>query len=137
MGQFLMYNKNMDKEPGLKITFNGDQELEATPENTVLYTFLGRTALGGFLIENSSVNHIYIKTGEETETTTQGMYLFQQFHGEVYDMIAQYIQENNYTQILNMRQVPECDIRAYLKYQEAAAASFIDEFPDYLPDDFK
>lgn len=130
----MLYNENMSEF--IKITFNGDQEFETTPENTVLYTFLGKTALGNIQIENSSINHIYVRLDEEQETN-RGMYLFEQFHGDVYKTIAEYVIEHQYPQLLNMRHVPECDLRAHMLHEEREASQFISEIPDFLPENFK
>lgn len=131
-----------DKEPPMKITYGEGQEIIASPENTVLYTFaMGNLALGAMNINRPDVNHVYIKTGDDTENTTKGMYLFEKYHGDLYEMIKDYVQRNDFPQILNMTGIPECDIRAYLNYKEVFDQKAIDEFteelPDFLPEDFK
>lgn len=130
----LLYNEIMSEF--LKLTFNGDQEFESTPDNTTLYTFLGRTAIGSLVIENSTINHVYVRFNKEDEPN-RGMYLFEQFHGEAYKTIAEYVMEHAYPQILNMRHVPECDIKAHMLHEDHEAAQFGAELPDYLPEDFK
>lgn len=120
----------------LKITMNGDQEFEATPENTTLYTFLGRTAIGSLVIENSTINHVYLQMSAEGEKQ-RGMYLFEQFHTDAYKTIAEYAIEHSYPQLLNLRHVPECDLRAHMAHEDHEAAQFATELPDFLPEDFK
>lgn len=130
-----------EQEPPMRITYGEDQELIASPENTVVYTFLGKTALGAMEINNPDVNHVYLKTGEDTEDTTKGMYIFEKFHPDLYAMISDYAIRNAFPQLLNMRHVPECDLRAWMNYRsasdEAEVDKFVSELPDFLPEDFK
>jgi hypothetical protein len=130
-----------DQEPPMRITYGEDQELLASPENTVVYTFLGKTALGALEIHNPDVNHVYIKTGDDTENTTKGMYIFEKFHPDLYKTIADYAIRNCYPQLLNMRQIPECDLRSWMNHKDIHDEQAIDEFleglPDFLPEDFK
>lgn len=46
-----------------------DDKYELTHENTTLYTFLGRTAIGDMPFENASANHVFVhlNQGEEAE----------------------------------------------------------------------
>lgn len=120
----------------LKITFNGDQEIESTPDNTTLYTFMGKTAIGNITIENSTINHVYIRLSDEGEPN-KGFYLFEQSQTDVYKTVAEHAIKHAYPQLLNLREVPECDLKAHMREEEKEAAKFAQTLPDFLPEDFK
>lgn len=122
-----------DSEKGLVLNV-GEERIDVTPDNAVLYTFLGRTAIGTMLIENESVNHVFIHTGDLSDGRQKGLYLFEA-HSEAYQTVAAFMMENNYPQVLNMRTVAECDLRAYLAEIDRKASMFSDQIPDFLPDD--
>ncbi len=142
----------MEHEGELIITYGDNKEFIANPENTVLYTFLGSTALAGVQYENSEFNHVYLQIGENDDGTTAGMYLYEKYHIEIYDMVKDYIIENHYPQLLNMRHIPESDMAPWFRYKEQAETATteaqvndlmkdIDDFfnretPDFLPDEF-
>lgn len=106
--------------------------LEMTPENSTLYTFLGHTALGAMEIENSVVNHVFVRTSPEDADTASGMYFFREFDEENYDTMVRHMTEHRYPMLLNLRHVPECDMRVWLQRTEAAVSSFADTIPDEM-----
>lgn len=81
------------------INFFGEK-IEASRDNTSLFTFLGRAAF----------NHVFVITDQEVG---EGIYIFP-FH-EGFDEIAERLQAQRYPQHLNMVDVPDCDRIAYEK----------------------
>ena len=90
--------------PKMRLGLSGG-EFEATPENSHLYTFMGRLAM---------YNHIFLVTSEG-EGTISGTYLFNQIHTsqEVFDELSDFMIANDYHTDLNRREVPDCDVKAY------------------------
>jgi hypothetical protein len=111
----------------------GDEDFEATPFNTTLFTFLGRAALNGIEIDLSRFNHVFLQRGEVDEQTMSGSYIFRtERNSEVFDAIVSHIVEHNYPMILNRRDVPDCDVDAYNRTLDQIAAS--EEVGDFIPD---
>lgn len=134
----MVYNEYMEKEPEyepLNITFNEDQELEGTPENVTLYTFLGRTALGSIQLENSDVDHVYVNV---IPNEGRGFYIFNKFNAELFDIMRKHIEFWKYPQLINMRDVPPVDLEVYLRhksyYDEKEAHEWAESIADSLPD---
>ena len=111
----------------------GEAEFEAKPENTTLFTFLGKTALRGLEMDNSRFNHIFFQTGTEDETTISGSYMFRtEENSETFDTIMNFVAGHDYPMVLNRRSVPECDVEAYFRMLDQRAAA--EEIPDTLPE---
>ena len=88
-------------EPAMNLRING-AEFKATRDNTSLFTFFGRRAL---------YDHIFIQTGSEDNSTVYGAYIFSNAEGYV-DMVD-YMVTNEYPQHVALREVAECDIKAF------------------------
>lgn len=113
----------------------GEREFETSPENTTLYTFLGKTALHGVEMENSRFNHMFFVTGEESEETVSGSYMFRtEENAETWDTIAQFLADNAYPMILNRRDVPDCDVTAYMNMLENRIQADTDDLGDFIPE---
>lgn len=118
----------MDREP-LRYNF-GEEWLEATPKNTVLYTFLGETAIGDMVFDNSALDHVFINLNEaDAEGNGQATFIFKLFSDQ-FEKIAKYIRENDFPMVLNGRNLAECDIRAYLMQVDKNVAEFSDTISD-------
>ena len=124
-----------EKDPSLTLNMSDGRKMELTHRNTTLYTFLGRTAIGDVAFENSSVNHVFIRTGLNEQQQPQGMYFFEKFH-PVYRDIAKFVLDKNLPSILNMHTVPECDMKAYMVEIDKEEAKFHAKLEGVLPEDF-
>jgi len=89
----------MEQEPSMHIGFPDGVEFEATRDNTILFTFMGRLAL---------YNHVFFIRDEEKG---QGSYLFN-LHPS-FNEVSEYMLENNYPAHINMREVAQCDVDAF------------------------
>lgn len=117
----------------LMLNFGDGREFEMRPDNATLYTFLGETALkGGIKFNNESANHVFLQTGEQDDETMTGTYVFST--AESYAPLANFMVEHDYPMVLNRREVPACDMEAYLRMvdQTASNAEIPDEIPDWL-----
>lgn len=124
-----------EQDPSLTLNMGDGKKLELTHDNTTIYTFLGRTALGDMQFENESANHAFIMTGRNEKDQPQGMYFFERFH-PVYKEIAKFAVEHSFPQILNHRTLPACDIKAYMGEIDRAEARFHAQLEGALPEDF-
>ena len=111
----------------------GGNEFESRPDNTTLFTFMGKTALNGIEYDNSRVNHIFFQTGNEDDQTMSGTYIFRtEANAGIFDTILSHITTNDYPMVLNRRDVPQCDWDAFQRMIDQQAAS--EEIPDTLPE---
>lgn len=117
----------------LHLVYADGRRFEVTRENTTLYTFLGRTAIGDITFNNESANHVFVQTDENEEAA--GTYYFERFH-PVYQDVAKFAIENSFPSILNMPSVPECDFQAYLQYVDVEQAKFSATLDGVFPEDF-
>lgn len=124
-----------EQDPGLTLNMGDGKKLELTPENTSVYTFLGRTALGDVQFDNASANHAFVVTGRNEKDQPQGMYFFERFH-PVYKTIAEFAIKNSFPIMGNQRTVPECDLRAYMQEVDKQEAQFHAQLEGALPEDF-
>lgn len=122
-----------EKDPSLVLHLGSGRKFEMTPENSMLYTYLGRTAIGNMEIDNSSVNHAWVTTGHNEQGQATGMYFFAEFD-DVYKDIAAHMVEHKYPMLLNQRTVPECDMKAWVARVDLTTAQFVASIPDTLPD---
>lgn len=113
----------------------GGNEFESRPDNTTLFTFLGKTALNGIEFDNSRLNHVFFQIGEETEESMSGTYIFRtEQNANIWDTIATHIMTNDYPMVLNRRDVPECDWDAYNRMLDLQVGN--EDIPDTLPEDW-
>lgn len=134
---------NGEELPAVRLNMADGSQFESTPLNTFMFNFIGKAALRGVMVEADKFDHIFIQTGEETETAIIGSYLFREDPvtgelNEVYGKLGEYMVENNYTLHLNLRHVPDCDKDAYLRAEEQAIAralTDLDEIPDWMNGD--
>ena len=109
----------MEQEPSMNISFPDGFEFEAKPDNTVLFTFMGKLAL---------YDHVFFIRDEEKG---QGSYLFN-LHSS-YEEVKGYMLENGYPAHINMQEVAECDMNAFdhMLHNDAEA-----ELESGVPDDW-
>lgn len=107
-------------EDELTIRLGEDQEFLMTRRNAMLFTFAGELA---------TRNHVFLMTGEETEETMQGMYVFA--HAEAFIPLANFMLEHAYPMNLNRNEVADCDEAAFQKSLDQMTGTFDDfEIPD-------
>lgn len=113
----------------------GGNEFEARPDNTTLFTFLGRSAIRGVEMDHHRLNHVFFQTGEEDEGTLSGSYVFRtDKNEETFDTIVGHIVEHDYPMMLNRRDVPECDVNAYFNMLDLKATEEAGDLGDFLPE---
>lgn len=102
----------------------GSSEFAATPENSHLFTFMGRLAM---------YNHIFLVT-DETDGTLSGTYLFNRIHipDEMFNELGTFMVENGYHADLNKREVPDCDVNAFNANLELQTGDL-----DTIPEDWE
>lgn len=116
----------------LHILLSGN-EFEATPDNTTLFTFLGRAAINGIDFDLSRANHVFFHTGGTDEQTMTGSYMFRtDSNADSFDTITSHMAEHSYPMVLNRRELPECDYNAYMNMLERTAAT--EAVGDFVPD---
>lgn len=95
----------------------GDENYDATRENTTVYNHYGRGEL---------YDHVFVEISDE-----QGAYVWAQIPPEnpLFTQLATVAVENGCEVHLNIKKVAEGDLRAFGK----AATRDIDERPDWLP----
>lgn len=119
-----------ERDPGLKITI-GNEEFEATPYNTTLFTFLGRIAIKDMEYDSSRFDHIFLQRGDVDSETISGAYIFKTSETlETFDAIKAHLESHSFPMMLNRRGVPECDVTAYFNMLDRYVAS--QEIPDSL-----
>jgi hypothetical protein len=87
-----------------KLKINGE-DYRANRKNTTLFTFAGSLAI---------YDHIFCVMGEEEAADTyRGCYIFKEAQENLYRTLGQFIVDNNFPQILNRNEVPDCDVTAW------------------------
>lgn len=124
-----------EEEPSLTLNYGNGEKRQLTAENTSLYTFLGFTALGDTIIDNSTFNHAFVMTGRNEKGAPTGNYYFERFH-PVYKDIAKFAIEHAFPHSANQRTVAECDIKAYLTDADRETAKFAASLEGVEPEDF-
>lgn len=124
-----------EQDPALTLNMGDGSKMELNHRNTTLYTFLGRTAIRDIVFENSSANHVFVRTGVNEQEQPRGMYFFEKFH-PVYKDIAKFVLEKELPSIQNMHTVPECDMKAYMGQVDKEEAKFHATLAGVLPEDF-
>jgi hypothetical protein len=93
-----------------------DAEIDATAENTALYTHLGASAM---------MNHVWVKLDNE-----QGARIWEQIPPDnpFYTQLAPIVAESGAELHLNVRNASQCDVDAF----ESALFKDKDEYPEWL-----
>lgn len=123
-----------ERDPGLVLNLGGNRKVEMSPDNAMLYTFAGRTAIGDTVIENDSLNHIFVVTSKPDQDPPSGIYFFKEFD-TVYDEIAAHMVEHQYPMTLNQRAIPACDLEAWTKRVDETTTKFAKSIPNSVPAD--
>lgn len=123
--------------PFIELTLGGEP-FTATPLNSHLFTFAGRTVLeNGLTVENSTYNHVFLYSAEEQEPddgVLRGTYVFQP---EIVQQMGSVMIAYGFPCRLSQRYVQECDIQAYNTYVERNAEYFAEELGDFIPEDWE
>lgn len=126
-----------EQEPYFNLDMGNGEKVRCDAENTTLYTFIGKTAIGDIIFDNSALNHVYVELEETDEDNNLlGMYFFERFHN-LYQQMAEFIGQNEFPMVLNSREVLECDLRAYMRQVDIEVQKFSSKIPDSLPHDLK
>jgi hypothetical protein len=93
----------MSAEYNLRI--NGES-YQANRKNTTLFTFIGEQAI---------YDHVFCVLGEVPESPNEyrGCYIFKEAQAPLYTTLGKFIVENNFPQILNRDEAPQCDVSAW------------------------
>jgi hypothetical protein len=94
----------------LELTIEG-REVLAHRFNTRLFTFLGEQAVDGVIEDISAYNHAFVTMEETEEREEYGYYIFSS--SDAYAQIRDFITEEKFPQLLNIEEVPQCDINAF------------------------
>ncbi len=116
----------MEDEPQINLRC-GSQEYELRRDNTFLYRFMGALA---------SRDHIFIREGENTDGLVAGRYMFRQGAEELFDTIADYMDDNEYFQITGQNEVSECDEKQYQHHPDSIVKDECDDI-DYFPEEWQ
>lgn len=124
--------KNMNEDYPTIILEIGDETFEATPFNTRLYTFVGRTVLeNGDTIDLSTRNHVYHAV-EQTETEDgRGIFIFDR---EVVRNLGAMMLQKNFPASLFNWTVPEGDEQAYQRWLARNEDKTAKDIGDYIPE---
>ena len=99
-----------EKEPKLTFELN-NSEYEVKRDNSQLWTYLGRTA----------IDHVWIEHNLENDGTAVGSRFWREVFedDEMFNRIANYMVAHNYESHISLRDVPECDVDAYVRFSSA------------------
>ena len=90
-----------EKDPVARLNLPNGETFEARRDTASLYTFMGKLAI---------YNHVYCYDVRDNEVQ-QSFYIFNFVDG--YRELAEYMQENDYTQHLNLTEISRSDTEAY------------------------
>jgi hypothetical protein len=105
--------------PHMKLTLGEDREFNSTPENTTLFTHLGRLAM---------YDHIFLQTGSEDNDIILGTYVFNTHSS--FEGMADFMMDNHYPMILNKLEAADCDVQAFNRMIEQQAGDLEQGVPD-------
>lgn len=97
--------ERLDHEEGLPVVRlkSGEQEYELTPENSTLYVYLGHLAC---------YSHVFMETAATDDNRRRiGNYIFSTH--STFTEIANFMASRGYPMHVNLREVPDCDIKAF------------------------
>ena len=120
--------------PFIELTLAGEPFV-ATPLNTELFTFVGKTILQtGEIIENSSRNHVFLqreesRINEDGHEVTNGTYIFAP---ETVNILGAAMLRHDFPARINQRSIPQSDEDAYQTYIAQQISQ--DEIGDFMPD---
>jgi len=90
-------------EPAIELQIGGEI-FRATRDNTSLFRYFGRLAI---------YDHIFMQTGQESESTLLGAYVFS--NADRWGDMVDFMVTHGYPQHIDLRQVAECDVNAFYK----------------------
>lgn len=121
---------SVEDEPSLPLKW-GKRELDMKASNSVLYTYLGKTAVTiedeTFVIENSAVNHVYIAT-----SANKGLYFFAEHDPEEFATMSAFIVEHSFPMVINQRHVAPDDLKIWATEVAKEVETFVTSIPDTL-----
>ena len=110
----------------------GGEPYEINRYNSTYYTFLGKTMLNDLEVDASTLDHVFLQhEPEDGQVNVVGTYIFKL--SKSFLSLADFINENNFPQILNYPTVPDCDKDAYMKVVDQLSSEMIE---DHIPDDW-
>lgn len=110
-----------NNEPKVTIEVNG-KSFEFLRNNTTLWTFMGRTA----------IDHIWLEDHIDEDNVMNGTRFFRELFNEGdFDRLSVYMVEAEYETHLNLREVPDADLEAYIGFSTSA-----DGIIDTIPEDW-
>src|SRR5690606_11690478 len=99
-----------EKEPNFNLNLGKLGKLELNRDNSALFSFVGKTALDGYELDNDVVDHIYIRRhSAENPDEERGIYIFKTTTPN-YDAIAKYMVKHHFQMHMNMPVVPRGDL---------------------------
>lgn len=110
----------------LVIRFADDREFLMSRENATLFTHMGNLA---------TRNHVFLVTGEETEGTIEGTYVFA--HAETYQPLVSFMLTHQFPMVLNKNEVSTCDETAFQRSLDQLSQQAGSDVPDFLPDEWE
>lgn len=90
----------------------GGEPFEMTHQNGSLYTFIGKTVINGLDVPNENFNHVFlIRSRDDEKNEVRANHVFRD--DPAFTQLAQFMMQHDYPMILNMHEVPQCDIDAW------------------------
>lgn len=115
------------EDPSFTVNY-GDGVLEARPNNSALYVYLGDLV---------SRSHIFIETGKSDTGSQVGIFVFRATYPEAFGRIATYMINSGYESHLNLRHVHEADEHAYQVYTDQAVVKHTNDLGDFIPPEWE
>lgn len=112
-----------DEIRGLAIE-TGKGEVILSPSNTTIVKHIGKSAIDGVTVDNERFNHIVVEMGQRDDGSKFGALIFS--FQRIYDEVEDYLENNQYPQLLNQRGIDEDLVAAY----QAAVQNIVDGIPD-------
>lgn len=125
-----MTNDNLS----LNIVLGDGQRVPMNRDTATLYTFCGQTIIGDLVLDNANLDHIFVQLDPEVEVAT-GIYIFKAFQKE-FGRLASFMATHRFPMVLHAREIPNCDMTAYMREVDRTTTSFASEIPDFLPEQF-
>lgn len=107
-----------EKDPGFNINI-GERKFELNRSNAEVYGYLGRIALDHFFIVSSVTDEVRTGTRLWRECFEDGDF----------DKVANYMLERGYAGHINLQDVPDDDMDAYIRFDRSGE-------PDMIPEDW-
>lgn len=124
-----------DQNPSLNIVLGDGQRVPMNRDTATLYTFAGQTVIDDLVLDNANLDHIFVRLDPEVEVAT-GIYIFKAFQKQ-FGSLAAFMATHRFPMVLHAREIPACDLTAYMREVDRTTTSFASDIPDSLPEDFE